>query len=427
MLFIPIPNLVFLNLFFLIKIKTKMPIDAHMRNPHKDDGCLKGISKLRGWGYPDVCRVKGSVVPSCFPIIFFSTVIAAIVAVLYIIFEIDLSLPGSIIGSISVVVGLLLAFRTNNAYDRYYEGRKLFTNMCTHIRNATRMIWAGVVETDKSSREEKIKNIKLLLAFAVSIKHHLRLEFGTDWFDLQDLLPDGFQMTFFDGNTGQENTDVNDDDLDNPNRPENANDITQSSASTLNRSNRSLISRISPATYAMLRSSMSSSESTLYFGDDLVDNVDASMSLPLEIIFHLHFYIDARVRDGTIDGNRFGTISSSLNALVDILGNLERISNTPIPFAYNVHLKQAVTIYVWFLPFTMVATLGWLVIPVVMTIAFILFGVETIGAEIENPFGYDKNDLPLDEYCKDLESEVKYLQRHLPSKKLDKVVQQASK
>ena len=23
-----------------------------------------------------------------------------------------------------------------------------------------------------------------------------------------------------------------------------------------------------------------------------------------------------------------------------------------------------------------------------------------IGAEIENPFGYDKNDLPLDEYCK---------------------------
>ena len=34
-----------------------------------------------------------------------------------------------LVGSVAVVVGLLLAFRTNNAYDRYYEGRKLFGNM----------------------------------------------------------------------------------------------------------------------------------------------------------------------------------------------------------------------------------------------------------------------------------------------------------
>jgi len=232
-----------------------------------------------------------------------------------------------------------------------------------------------------------------------------------------------FNLHFFDGNAGQENTDVAGGDPDNPNRPENANNGSgslnaNSSASTLNRSHRSLLTRIPPTVYASLRNSISASESTLWFGDDWGDDVDASMSLPLEIIFHLNLYIDAKIQEGTIDGNRFGTVSGSLNSLVDILGSLERISNTPIPFAYNVHLKQAVTIYVWVLPFTMVNTLGWLVVPVVMVIAFILFGVETIGAEIENPFGYDKNDLPLDEYCKDLEAEVKYLQRHLPSKKL---------
>ncbi|CAJ0867365.1 3499_t:CDS:2 [Entrophospora sp. SA101] len=393
-----------------------MPIDPYMKNPHKSEGCCQEITRLRGWGYPDICRVKGSVLPSCFPIIFFSTVIATIVAVLYEVLDIDVTLPGSIIGSVSVVVGLLLAFRTNNAYDRYYEGRKLFTNMCTHIRNATRILWVGVVERNDNGQDhkEKVKNIKLLLAFAVATKHHLRLEFGTEWFDLQDLLPEGFQFTFFDGNAGQENTDVSEGDPENPNRPENAN----SSVSTLNRSHRSLLTRIPPTVYASLRNSISASESTLWFGDDWGEDVDASMSLPLEIIFHINLYIDAKIQEGTIDGNRFGTVSGSLNSLVDILGSLERISNTPIPFAYNVHLKQAVTIYVWVLPFTMVSTLGWLVIPVVMVIAFILFGVETIGAEIENPFGYDKNDLPLDEYCKDLEAEVKYLQRHLPSKKL---------
>jgi len=77
-------------------------------------------------------------------------------------------------------------------------------------------------------------------------------------------------------------------------------------------------------------------------------------------------------------------------------------------------LKQAVIIYVWVLPFTLVAQLGWFVIPTVALVGFILFGVEAIGAEIENPFGYDANDLPLDGYCQDLEAEIKYLQRHIP-------------
>ncbi|CAJ0835033.1 4355_t:CDS:2 [Entrophospora sp. SA101] len=53
-------------------------------------------------------------------------------------------------------------------------------------------------------------------------------------------------------------------DPENPNRPENAN----SSVSTLNRSHRSLLTRIPPTVYASLRNSISASESTLWFGDD---------------------------------------------------------------------------------------------------------------------------------------------------------------
>ena len=32
-------------------------------------------------------------------------------------------------------------------------------------------------------------------------------------------------------------------------------------------------------------------------------------------------------------------------------------------------------------------------------ISFTLFGIEAIGIEIENPFGHDSNDLPLDAIC----------------------------
>jgi len=34
-----------------------------------------------------------------------------------------------------------------------------------------------------------------------------------------------------------------------------------------------------------------------------------------------------------------------------------------------------------------------------INISFVLFGIEQIGNEIENPFGHDTNDLPLDEIC----------------------------
>jgi len=34
-----------------------------------------------------------------------------------------------------VILGLLLAFRTNSAYDRWWEGRKLWGQLVNDIRN----------------------------------------------------------------------------------------------------------------------------------------------------------------------------------------------------------------------------------------------------------------------------------------------------
>jgi putative membrane protein len=47
----------------------------------------------------------------------------------------------------------------------------------------------------------------------------------------------------------------------------------------------------------------------------------------------------------------------------------------------------------------MVAPLGLWTGPMVALVSFTLFGIEEIGIEIENPFGYDANDLPLDAIC----------------------------
>jgi putative membrane protein len=77
--------------------------------------------------------------------------------------------------------------------------------------------------------------------------------------------------------------------------------------------------------------------------------------------------------------------------------------------------KQGVVLYVVTLPFTLVAEMGFLTIPVVALVAFTLFGVIAIGTQIENPFGYDSNDLPLSHYCDQLKKEVEWVIYHIPT------------
>ncbi|CAG8740865.1 9233_t:CDS:2, partial [Cetraspora pellucida] len=208
--------------------------------PHNPTLCQR-LSYQRGWGRPDIlhCRSSVSINPTglerpgilitavfltIIPILTFSTLLTSGICALFLIYNINLTLPGALVGTITVVVGLLLAFRTNHAYDRYYEGRKLFSSLCTLSRNSTRTIWIGVAENSKKDREEKITYIKLVLAFVVATKHHLRLEFGTNYKDYEGLLPSlskGFQRTKFDGNAGQENTELGSGSHEDPNHPDN--------------------------------------------------------------------------------------------------------------------------------------------------------------------------------------------------------------
>jgi putative membrane protein len=46
---------------------------------------------------------------------------------------------------------------------------------------------------------------------------------------------------------------------------------------------------------------------------------------------------------------------------------------------------------------------------VVAIVAFTVFGIEAIGVEIENPFGHDANDLPLDQICRTMQLNIEDL------------------
>ena len=48
-------------------------------------------------------------------------------------------------------------------------------------------------------------------------------------------------------------------------------------------------------------------------------------------------------------------------------------------------------------PSALVETFGWYSVIDTVLVAYIFFGIEEIGVEIEGPFGYDENDLPMGE------------------------------
>lgn len=58
------------------------------------------------------------------------------------------------------------------------------------------------------------------------------------------------------------------------------------------------------------------------------------------------------------------------------------------------------------MPFQLVHLMGWIAAPVTTFSAYIILGFHAIGNEIENPFGPEVNDLPMELYCANIASDI---------------------
>ncbi|KAF9431169.1 hypothetical protein BGZ94_007620 [Podila epigama] len=282
---------------------------------------------------------------------------------------------------LGMVVSLLLVFRTNTAYDRYWEGRRLWSQMTLCIRNLTRGIWVCVAETETRDLLEKKSAINLLVAFAFSTKHYLREEYGYDYEDMADLL------THIPKYSIPSSAQPMDWRLDIPSD-------TQESRRQQRQS--SCLSTHSETNPRNRRASMS----------DLAFDFLTPTNIPVELSYYIGSYIKSCSNKSKVDPATLTMMNNAIVGLVDCLTGFERILRTPIPLAYSIHLHHATWIYLMALPFQLVSNMKELMIPAVMLASFTLLGILGIGYEIENPFNDDYNDLPLDDFCKVIQAEV---------------------
>src|SRR6185436_9012475 len=72
---------------------------------------------------------------------------------------------------LGIVLGLFLVFRTNSAYDRWWEGRKQWGSMVNNTRNLAHKLSAFLGEKDHENRQWFAVMIP---NFVISVKEHLR-------------------------------------------------------------------------------------------------------------------------------------------------------------------------------------------------------------------------------------------------------------
>jgi len=142
--------------------------------------------------------------------------------------------------------------------------------------------------------------------------------------------------------------------------------------------------------------------------DMIADDEFRKSNYPLEIIAHLSNFLNyAKTKE--LDPSIYGSAQGVLSTMVDVLSSFERIKRTPLPMAYTLHLSHLIWIDLLFLPFQLLKSYGWITILVTFLFAFCILGIEAIGREIENPFGTDYNDLPIEAFQKEIKTEIKNL------------------
>lgn len=211
-----------------------------------------------------------------------------------------LPLGPSFLSILGIILGLLLVFRTNTAYDRWWEGRRLWGQLVNVSRGVAHQLDAML--DDAPTRTERRKRYAHLLStLPASLANHLRKPGSVDV-------------------------------------------------------------RLAPLT--------------------LVGALHREVH---EDLTHARLASDARIVLGPL-----------LQQFDDVIGACERIRNTPIPVSYSTYVKQFVLVYAIVMPFGLVKDFGYGAVVASMLTFFATMGLELLAEEIENPFGEDMNDLPLD-------------------------------
>ncbi|RPH30715.1 hypothetical protein EHN07_01590 [Buttiauxella warmboldiae] len=111
-------------------------------------------------------------------------------------------------------------------------------------------------------------------------------------------------------------------------------------------------------------------------------------------------------KQGGISDVVWSSLNHHLNDLSAVAGGCERIAGTPVPFAYTLILHRTVYLFCIMLPFALVTDLHYMTPFLSVFVSYTFISLDTLAEELEEPFGTEDNDLPLDAICNAIERDL---------------------
>lgn len=426
-------------------------------------------------------KLKATVINDIWPEVTFFTLIATMVTLVSQKTSHSLSISSALLSVLGTVLGLVISFRTSSAYERFGEGRRLWSTLGLTSRNLSHMLWNHIPnERDADNKPlaagatvdptmvvrsivEKRTIIGLVHAYSVAVKHMLRGEPGVYYEDLYPLI--SFLPKY--ANLPAPGTAGSEEDMlpmwrasefvlkpherSRPVSPDTRASTLDFGASTENakstvRSKRAKTfdpEKVLPSIESErpLRPARNPPKTTVYsflpflrVFKPLISKLRGASpddegrhrsllghkkylahvesNVPLEITLYMSSYLAWLLKKGLLTPALATGIMNNVTSLQDCAMSLARIRNTPLPFAYQAHLRMSLWLYLFFLPFEIFSSFKWLTIPATAFASFLLLGFLEIGQEIENPFNYDLNDLDLDGFCLQIQREIAQITAH---------------
>merc|ERR1712072_154551 len=89
-------------------------------------------------------------------------------------------------------------------------------------------------------------------------------------------------------------------------------------------------------------------------------------------------------------------MQNNVSELMAAWMGMHKLATTPMPFPYVQMLYFLLYFYMYTVGIPLAGSYGWVGVIVCCVLAFALFGINAIGQELEDPFGNDANDLPIE-------------------------------
>lgn len=330
---------------------------------------------------------------------------------------------------IGVAMGMLLVFKTNASYDRYYEGRRLWGMLVSAMWNMMTCLRAMDPVLD-------LKPLAgLMMAFTIVLRQRLRLHHKTSACltsskscknddnkdcNLHHCCQQQKQQQSLEHRKSLATKNTNNpscvsyslassNSMDTISIAEIMDDECQLQGidSTQKHTQHAIAMEKQDLSFPPFDTSSSSKheqllkqELSLYLEPRVLSFVQAMKNQPLALLILMRRWII--VHSNQISPHVYAAksiIETHLNSLSTVQDGCERIVYTSIPYCYMCHVHHILMIYLVTLPYVLVSDYGWFTFLFVFLVSFSLLGIEAASSQVLDPFGTDENDLPIDALC----------------------------